>query len=115
MPLEVLEYKDVPLAMVKKIIEEEKNKGVELPELVKLFEEYIDKVNKCDVERIEELYSKLKELGFRSETVAMMINIRPRILDELRILLVFEPTVPDEDVLKKVLELLDEYCPLTGG
>ncbi len=114
MSYEIVEFHDIPIPVAKKYLEEYQEtvtKYSEVPELIRSMLEYATQVSKCDPENAEKVYRELVNMGFKEITAAMIVNIRPRVLDELRTLLVFETEVPEEDVLKKVLELLDTYCP----
>jgi len=112
---ERISFRDIPIPLAKKYIEEYietlRRYGLEEGSVTQSMYEYVSKFSKCDPERVEELYEKLvKEIGFKEVTASMIINIVPTTIDELRTLLQFEASVPDESVLSKVLELLKEYC-----
>ena len=113
MPYKILDYKEVSNPIAKKILEEYLSKlsDTDIPaEAASSALDYLNSIPSCEPDKAEELEKKLKELNLRDITVAQIINIRPKTLDELRMLLVFESTVPDEDVLNKILELVQEYC-----
>ncbi|MEL9939754.1 MAG: hypothetical protein QW632_00505 [Ignisphaera sp.] len=111
MPYEIIEYHDIPNSIAKRILEKYiANLRGEASEIVKVTLEYLDKVEKCDYEKIENLYNELKKFGFKETTLAMILNILPRSVDELRALLVFEDRVPEEDVLKNVVEIISNTC-----
>ena len=113
MPYEVVSYTEIPIPLVKKLLEEEIRRREKVPNLLQSVYEHVKKLAYCPEEAAEKLMEELVSMGFKRITAAMIINIRPRILDELRTLLVFESRVPDEDVLNRVLELLDKHCPLS--
>ncbi len=115
MSYERVSFRDIPIPIAKKYIEEYiemlRKLGLEEGSVAQSMLEYVSQFTKCDPDKAEELYEKLvKDLGFREITASMIINIVPTAIDELRTLLQFEPSVPEEDVLQKVLDLLEEYC-----
>lgn len=115
MSYEIIEFHDIPIPLAAKFLKEyleTMTKYGEIPELVRSMLEYATQLSKCSADNAEKAYRELINMGFKEITAAMIINIRPRIVDELRTLLVFESSIPDESVLKKVLEVLDTYCPL---
>lgn len=115
MPYKVIDYKDIPNPIAKKILEEyvSKTAGYNLTaETARSALEYLQSLPKqCDYSKAQELASKLQEdFKLRDTTVALIINILPRTVDELRMLLAFETKVPDEGAQQKILELVKEYC-----
>jgi DNA-directed RNA polymerase subunit F len=114
-PYEVLEYHDIPNGIARKLIKEYAKKvGGEISELVKTVIEYLDKVSKCSDDAAEEVYNELKKYGLKETSIAMIINIVPQSIDELRTLLVFEEKIPDEQILKNIVELLNSKCKSEG-
>ncbi|RLG77964.1 MAG: hypothetical protein DRO12_00795 [Thermoprotei archaeon] len=112
MPYEILNYVELSIPQVKKLLEAEIKKGDKVSELIQVVYEYAKELSHCPEDSAEKIMDELVNMGFKRITAAMIINIRPRIVDELRPLLVFESEIPEEEVLNKVLELLDKYCPL---
>lgn len=113
MPYQILDYKDIPNPIAKKILENYLSKLHSLDIMVepaKSALEYLQSVPMCDLDKAEELVKKLQELNLRNTSIALIINIRPKTVDELKMLLVFEPVIPDEDILNKILTLVKEYC-----
>ena len=115
MSYETVSYRDIPIPLAKKYLEEYidtlKKHGFEVEQIVESMYEYTSTFTKCDPNRVEELFEKLtKDIGFKEVTAAMIINIVPTTIDELRTLLQFEASVPEEEVLSRVLEMLREYC-----
>jgi len=112
---EIIEFHDIPIPIAAKFLKEYQeamSKYSEIPELIRSMLEYATQLSKCSADNAEKAYREIINMGFKEITAAMIVNIRPRIVDELRTLLVFESSIPDESVLKKVLEILDVYCPL---
>lgn len=115
MSYEILEFHDVPAPIAKKLLEEfvsQISQRERIPDIIQSMLEYTKTISKCDSEKAEQLYSELKKMNLKEVTIAMIINIRPKIVDELRTLLIFEDRIPDEEVLKEIIDLLDKYCPL---
>jgi len=115
--LEIRSYEDIPIPLAKEYIEKylERLRELGVPDselsTVASIHEYTSKFSKCSPNDAKEIFEVLtKEIGFKHVTAAMIINIVPTTLDELRMLLQFEPQVPEEEVLEKVLELLRERC-----
>jgi len=115
--LEIVSYRDVPLSIARKYIEKylEKLRSIGVPDselsTVISIHEYVVKFSKCQPEVAEELYGFLtNEIGFKQVTASMIINIVPTTLDELRMLLQFETSVPEEEVLQKILDVLRDKC-----
>jgi len=72
--------------------------------------EYLDRVVKCPEDSAEELFEKLKMYGLKEETAAMILNVVPTSIDELRTLLFLESRVPEENVLEEIVKLVSEHC-----
>ncbi len=127
--IRIVDYRDIPASVAKKFVDAEYEKYIggravegvgeterepipeERRELLKRLKEYLDRVVKCDAENAEKLYQELLNLGLMEISAAMIVDIRPISIGELRTLLHFETRMPDEEVLRKILELLDQYCP----
>jgi len=111
MVYEVLEFHDIPHAVAKKLLEKYSQKlGGNISELARVVMEYLDKVVRCNENDVEELYNELKKYGFKEVTTSMILNIIPQSIDELRTLMVFEESIPDENVLKNVVDMINERC-----
>jgi len=106
--MRILETRDIPLAVALKRLRESESKGLPVKGIARRTMELAMALVRCG--EGEELYSKLLELGLSSLTASMVVDIAPKSLDELRILLNFEPTEVPEEVQSKVLELVSTYC-----
>jgi DNA-directed RNA polymerase subunit F len=106
--MRILEARDIPLAVALKKLRESEAKGLPIKGIAKRTMELAMALARCD--SAEELYSKLLELGLNGLTASMIVDVAPRNLDELRVLLNFEPTNVPEEVRLKVLELVSTYC-----
>ncbi len=113
MSYEIIEFRDIPNVIAKKILKEytEKISSYDIiPELIRSTLEYLDNVSKCDDKAVEDMYNTLKSFKLKDITISMILNILPRSLDELRTLLTFEETVPEDSVLNKILEFINQNC-----
>lgn len=115
MPYQILDYRDVPNPIAKKVLENYLSKVQKFDmsaDLARSALEYLQSLPlMCNPEKAEELVDKLKkEYKLGDTTIALIINMVPETLDELRMLLAFETVVPEEEVQHKVLELVKEYC-----
>ena len=70
----------------------------------------MNRVTRCDEDVVEALYNDLKSYGLKEVTISMILNILPQSVDELRTLLVFEEKVPDENILKEIVEKISQQC-----
>uniref|UniRef100_A0A7C4D155 DNA-directed RNA polymerase subunit Rpo4 n=1 Tax=Ignisphaera aggregans TaxID=334771 RepID=A0A7C4D155_9CREN len=113
LPYRILGYRDIPNSIAKKILEEYLSKlhAVDVvAEPARSALEYLQIVSKCDPEKAEELIEKLQLMKLKDITIALILNICPSTLDELRMLLAFETVTPEETELNKILDLVKEYC-----
>lgn len=109
----VLSYRDIPNPLAKKILEEylAKLRAKDIvAEPARSALEYLQTVTKCNSDRIEELVEKLQAMKLKDITISLIINVYPRTIDELKMLLAFEPTIVEEVELNNILELIREYC-----
>ncbi|MCS7110772.1 MAG: hypothetical protein N3D82_05420 [Ignisphaera sp.] len=113
MPYEITEFHDIPNALAKRILKEyiERVSSYDIiPELIRSTMDYLDRTSKCDDKAVEYIYEMLKNLKLKDTTISMILNILPRNLDELRILLTFEETIPDDSILNKILDAINQNC-----
>lgn len=113
MPYKILDYKDIPNPIAKRILEEYISKlppSDLMAEPARSSLEYLQSISICDSDRVDELIEKLREFNLKPVSIALLINLRPKTIDELRMFLVFEPSIPDEDVAKRILEVIKEFC-----
>jgi len=72
---------------------------------------YLEKHSKVKGgESVQSARMFLKGLGFKDETIVMILNICPKTIEELRILLDYEERYVEENVLKETLEYLKNVC-----
>ncbi|MGC8982506.1 MAG: RNA polymerase Rpb4 [Desulfurococcaceae archaeon] len=72
--------------------------------------EYLSKFSKMPPDNARSLREKLESMGFKEETIVMIVNTCPKSVDELRSLLELEEKVYETGTLEEVLKLLSEYC-----
>lgn len=116
MSYEILEYRDIPNSLAKKILEEyiEKISSKDIvPELIRVTHEYLTSNTKCDIDKSEKLYNELKTFNLKELTISLIINLLPKTIDELKfVVATFEERVPDEEILNRILELVSQYCQI---
>lgn len=113
MPYEIIEFHDIPNAIAKKILKEYIDRVSSydvVPELVHSTIDYLNNVSKCDEKSVEDLYEKLRSLKLKDTTVSIILNILPKNLDELKILLTFEETIPEDAILNKIIDMITQSC-----
>ncbi len=111
--MRILEEKPLTLAEAKEILTElEKERdalGYEQKVTLDFMKTYVQ-LKKEDAEQAKkELKEKLPEL--KEHHVAMLINILPETVDEVRILFSKERVELDEEKMKQILEILDKIRP----
>ena len=106
--MKTLHSRNVPNSLVVKILRELQEKGFELDQLAIRVGEYVTKFNKC--EKGEELVEDLVSMGLKEITAVLIANIVPQNPDEVKALSNFEPELPDEDTIQKILEKVADYC-----
>ncbi len=109
MSFEIKNAREAPIPLVKKILTKRLEEDNEVPEVITRTLNYAENFTKCDENRIEELLVKLKEMGYNEITASMIASICPTTIEELRVLLVFEPKTWEKEELWKTIELLRDY------
>ncbi len=114
MSYEILEYRDIPNSLAKKILGEYiakiSSKDI-VPELIRVTHEYLSSNTKCDEDKGEKLYKELKAFNLKELTISLLINLLPKTIDELKfVVATFEEKIPEEEILNKILDLLKQYC-----
>lgn len=110
--LRIISVKDIPLTLVVGILRKQLERG-ELSDLQRRVFEYGETVIKCSPERAEKAFEELLRLGLKEVTASQIIDIYPRSIDEIKILLAFEEKRPSEEVLNKILDILRENCEVS--
>lgn len=84
--------------------------GREGNEIIYRVLEYGETVSKCDPEPAREIMKMLLERGLKSVSATQIVNIAPRDIDLLKILLYFEERMPDQETLEEIIRIIDEKC-----
>ncbi|MGC9121722.1 MAG: DNA-directed RNA polymerase subunit F [Thermogladius sp.] len=97
--------------LLKDVIERIKSKeGSISPFLAKTLN-YLSKHSKLKEDvGVEAVKSFLKGLGYKDETIVMIINLCPKTVDDLRILLDYEERYVEESVLNETVEYMKNVC-----
>jgi Uncharacterized protein conserved in archaea len=103
--LRVEEEHYIPYQMVLNYLKEEK----EVSEVKVKIRELLQKIVKCDHEKAISLFNELKKFNLREQTVAQIVSICPTSVGELLPLMSFEQKVPNEEVLKEIVEVVKKY------
>lgn len=98
------------LAYLKKYVEKVKETTGTTSPLISRVLEYLSKFSKIPSEKALEVREKLLLKGLKEETVVMIMNICPKTIDELRILLELEDKVYETAFLEDIVKMLNEYC-----
>jgi len=108
-PLEVIEGKEVPLPVVKKILE--KRLSEEEPSLMqRTTYDHAVKFSKLSPDKALELVEKLQqEFGLSGVTAVQIVNVMPKTIDELRTLMVTENRIFLPSELEKMLSIILSY------
>ena len=106
--MKIISSKNITNEEVLEILEDLKSRSYELDQLALRVEDYARKFNKC--KKSKELVNELINKGFKEITAVIIANIVPQSLDEVKALTTFEPETPSEETLKKVLDLVNNYC-----
>ena len=114
--MEIIHFEEVPIPMVKKILEEELKKQEELgirldmSSLAYRTRDYVKTISKCSSEGAERAFRKLTSMGLKGITAAILINVVPKSVDEARILLNFESKTFTTEEIEQLLQILKEEC-----
>jgi DNA-directed RNA polymerase subunit F len=98
------------LQILKELSEKERERFGEVSFIVQRVLEYLHKFNKVPIERAREFREKLESMGLKEDSIVMIMNICPRTIDELLILLVNEERSLEKERLEEILKLVNEYC-----
>jgi len=108
--LKILSLEEVPLPIVKKMLQSAEARGVKLKDIQRRVLEHASMFSKCDDEATRDIVKTLTSMGLREITSAQIVNICPRGKNELLTLMGFENRAHSEDVMDKILEILRERC-----
>ena len=106
---EIVGREVIPGASVKKILEDYSEEN-ELTYEQNLTLNHLARFDMYSVEDAEELFQRLKDdLGLRDKVAALIVNLIPKDLADLRLIFAKEPTKIDKEDMEKILSLVDEY------
>jgi len=109
--MEIIEQKPLNLNEMKEQIEEIKKRDKELNFRAKKVEEYLNKITKTKA--YKELKQSLESLGItrlKPKHVALIINILPKDIDALRMILSGENLTLKNEDLEKILETVKKHA-----
>ncbi len=106
--MRIKEVRNIPYGTVVRILEELEKKNVGLSQLAIRVKDYVEKFNKCS--KGEELVEELRNLGIDDATAVIIANIVPKTPDEVKVIFDRKPKPPDEEFIKKILDLTSSYC-----
>ena len=105
----IIESEPIPGAKVKKVLEDFSNDN-ELNYEQNITLNHLARFKKYSVEDSEEIVEKLQEeFGLRPRVAVHIVDLVPKDLADLRLIFAKEPTKVDNDEMKKILELLEQY------
>jgi DNA-directed RNA polymerase subunit F len=103
--------KKLTLPQVKKLLESigEEN----LDQLQRRTFDYLSKFSKADAEVAEKLVARLvTDFGLEEDEAVQIVNCMPRSVDELRVFLAAGRKIIDPEMLKTIVNLLEEHRKL---
>ncbi len=106
---EIIESEPISGAEVKKVLEEFSQEN-ELNYEQNLTLNHLARFKRYSLEDSEEIIEKLQsEFGLRPRVAVHIVDLVPKDLADLRLIFAKEPTKIDNDEMKKILELLEQY------
>lgn len=105
----VLESEPIPIAKVKKLLNEFSQEKELLYEQ-NLTLDHVTKFSKASAKNAEELIAKLeKEKDLKKKHAVRIADLMPEDLDDLRLLFAKERIAIKNDEMESILEIIDEY------
>ena len=106
---EIIETEPISGAEVKKVLEDFSEEN-ELNYEQNLTLNHLSRFKRYSLEDSEEIIEKLQtEFGLRQRVAVHIVDLVPKDLADLRLIFAKEPTKVDNDEMKKILELLEQY------
>ena len=106
---EIIENEPIPSSQVRKIIDDFSETN-ELNYQQNLALNHISRFPRYSPEDSEEIYRKLiEEFDLREKVATHIVDLVPKDLDDMRLIFAKEPSKVDNDDMKKILEMLEEY------
>ena len=109
--MEIIEEKPISIFEVKDEMVEMKKRDKELNFRAKKVEEYSNNIVK--LKKSKELKKDLKELGIsrlKEKSIIHMINILPKDMESVKVILTSENLTLKEEDLKKILDTVNKYA-----
>lgn len=110
----VITEKPLTMAEVKELLKEIKKRDGELNFRANKTEETLGEVLKIDFKTAEEIKKKLTDLNIprlKDVHIAKIVDIMPRTVDELKVVLQGYTATVNNDNLKKIADTLNECLP----
>lgn len=105
----VVKERSVPTAEVLKVLEKEKKEG-ELEYGQRLTYDYTQKFAKLNPKQAEELRSELLKFEkIREHQAVALVDLMPKTKEDVELIFSKERTRLEEDEIKKILELINNY------
>ncbi|MBQ2654426.1 MAG: DNA-directed RNA polymerase subunit F [Methanobrevibacter sp.] len=105
----IIDSEPIPRVKVKEVIEEFSEEN-ELNYEQNVTLNHLARFKRYSVEDAEELMEKLvNDFNLRPKVAVHIIDLVPQDLADLRLIFAKEPTKIDNDEMKKILELLEQY------
>lgn len=88
---------------------EERKKGGELGYEQELAYEHAKKFSAISIEKAKKLKGELTDLGLSEKTAVKVVDVMPINEAQLRNVLIIEKKTVEEEMVKKILELVNQY------
>ena len=107
---EIIDSEAIPSSKVKEILEDFSQDN-ELNYEQNLTLNHLSRFKRYSVEDSEEIMEKLQELlpNLRTRAIVHIVDLVPEDLADLRLIFAKEPSKVDNEEMKKILELLEQY------
>lgn len=103
--MKIISSRNITYAEIQRMIEDLAERGVELESIELRVLDYLRKFNKC--KQGDKLVKELEKRGLNEVTAVMIVNIAPKDVETLKILL---NKSYEEEFLNEVLKTINEYC-----
>lgn len=104
---QIISTKPVPLVTVKKILDKRKDAG-ELSYEQKITHEYASEFGIGSQKKADEAVKELVDEGIEEKTAVKIVDIKPKIKEEVKLIFEKAKTQPKEDLVKKILKISSE-------
>jgi DNA-directed RNA polymerase subunit F len=110
--IDILERKSVNLASLKEELDSIKKRDTELSFRGQKTEEYVNEFHLLKPKQADELYEKIEKLGvprLKDTHINKIIDMMPKGLPELKVIIQGYAVPVTNENLKKIIELVSEY------